>query len=309
MRACRGDRQQLGRLLCATGLGARTARVERAAGRPRRRARRLADEPGRHPGRPRTDTRGRGEQGARVGMARVAEHLVPRSPARRCLPRYITATRSQTWRTAARLCEIISDADAEPVTHLGEEGEDRRLHRDVERGDGLVGNEYRGSTASARAMAIRWRWPAREGRGVAVERVGGQSDERHQLAAARLEPLRRGRGGGPTAARATPTRSEARVERAVRILEDELDRPPLLAACAGRAPPSRTASPSRSRAPAGRRCSGRRVVLPRARLADQAEHLPAPQRRARCRRRRPVGRRGLSGRRRAAAGRRGPPAR
>ena len=43
---------------------------------------------------------------------------------------------------------------------LAQEDEDLRLGRDVEAGDDLVGDDERpGSSASARAMPTRWRWP------------------------------------------------------------------------------------------------------------------------------------------------------
>ena len=49
--------------------------------------------------------------------------------------------------------------EAEPLLQVGEQVDDLRLDRDVERGDRLVGDDEVGSGASARAMPMRWRWP------------------------------------------------------------------------------------------------------------------------------------------------------
>ena len=47
-----------------------------------------------------------------------------------------------------------------PLAQLLEQLQDLRLHRDVERGHRLVGDdEVAAPSASARAMPMRWRWP------------------------------------------------------------------------------------------------------------------------------------------------------
>ena len=52
-----------------------------------------------------------------------------------------------------------SSVEAELALQLAQQVEDLRLDRDVERRDRLVGDDQPGSSASARAMPIRWRWP------------------------------------------------------------------------------------------------------------------------------------------------------
>ena len=51
------------------------------------------------------------------------------------------------------------DREAELALQVAQQVEDLRLDRDVERGDRLVGTMNSGSSASARAMPMRWRWP------------------------------------------------------------------------------------------------------------------------------------------------------
>ena len=59
--------------------------------------------------------------------------------------------------------EIVRDEeirDTQIALQVGQKIEDLRLHRDVERGDRLVGDEQAAAAASsARAIAMRWRWP------------------------------------------------------------------------------------------------------------------------------------------------------
>ena len=76
------------------------------------------------------------------------------------LPTYITATRSLTCFTTRQVVGDEQIGQAEPVLQVEQQVEDLRLHRDVERRDRLVGDDQRsGSSASARAMPMRWRWP------------------------------------------------------------------------------------------------------------------------------------------------------
>jgi hypothetical protein len=63
---------------------------------------------------------------------------------------------------AADDAEVMGDeqhAHAEPRPDLGEQRQDLRLHRDVERGGRLVRDQKSGSLASAIAIMTRWRWP------------------------------------------------------------------------------------------------------------------------------------------------------
>ena len=72
--------------------------------------------------------------------------------------------------------QVVADQDvADPGrgADVGEQVQDLGLDRDVERRDRLVEHRTRGSAASARAIATRWRWPperARGGRGAGGRR-------------------------------------------------------------------------------------------------------------------------------------------
>ena len=88
------------------------------------------------------------------------EAAPPSAPSRRSVPRYITATRSQRYSTVARSCVMKRHEKPMLALEVAEQVEDRRLHRDVERRDRLVGDQQlRATTESARAMPTRWRCP------------------------------------------------------------------------------------------------------------------------------------------------------
>ena len=58
--------------------------------------------------------------------------------------------------------QIVADehiGQLELVLQVGEQVEDLRLHRQVERRDRLVEHQQEGLSIRARAMAMRWRWP------------------------------------------------------------------------------------------------------------------------------------------------------
>ena len=58
--------------------------------------------------------------------------------------------------------EIVRDDDdrgAELLLQIRDEVEDLRLHRDIQRGGGLVGDQQPGSQDSAMAIITRWRMP------------------------------------------------------------------------------------------------------------------------------------------------------
>ncbi len=58
--------------------------------------------------------------------------------------------------------EVVADEEhghAEAGAEVLQQVQHLRLHRDVERGDGSSATISSGSTASARAMPMRWRWP------------------------------------------------------------------------------------------------------------------------------------------------------
>ena len=71
----------------------------------------------------------------------------------------MTAMRWLTCRTGAEIVRDEQQRQAEAALQVGEQVEDLRLHRDVERRDRLVADDEPGPGASARAMAMRWRWP------------------------------------------------------------------------------------------------------------------------------------------------------
>ncbi len=136
----------------------RAARMKAAArGRPRgighlagqrlgQRARSRRDE-ARHRSAPRCRDAAAADQSARVG------------PVSTITPRYMTETTSATWRTIARSCEISS--------RLSESSRERSTRRFAtcacadasSDASGSSRTSTDGSAASARAIAIRCRWP------------------------------------------------------------------------------------------------------------------------------------------------------
>ena len=122
----------------------------------------------------------------------------------------MTATRSHTWRTTAMLWAIRSMRQPEPLAQVLEQVEHRRLHRDVERGDRLVGDEQlrleRERARDADALALTARELARVG----VERARAEPDEVEQLAAARVDPIARARSRARAGARASVCRTVMR---------------------------------------------------------------------------------------------------
>ena len=182
--------------------------------------------------------------------------------------------------------EVVRDEEVGDVLarlQLDEQVEDRRLHRHVERRRRLVADDEARRSRRTRARSRRaassppesWR-RARAEVALGEADVGGQREqallgrwpgeagELLQRAAARMRAYR-----------------VAAVERRVGVLEDDLQlraRPP---ACAARAPGSvRPSSSMRPRLGSMMPSSVRaKVVLPAARLADEAERLARPERR------------------------------
>ena len=170
----------------------------------------------------------------------------------------MTATRSHVCRTTAMLCAMSRMLSPSFSPQLLEQVQHRRLHRDVERRDGLVGDEQlrleREGARDAHALALTAGELARIG----VERPRAEPDEVEQLAAARVDAAPRGRSRaragarGASAARscagsATSTGPGRPSGSAAASLDP---------ACAGRAARRGSASPPRS-GRRGRRCSGR----------------------------------------------------
>ena len=116
--------------------------------------------------------------------ARVREHL-RRGPYSTIRPRGITAMRSHTCAATRRSWVMNSIARSRRCADLVEQREHLRLHRDVERGHRLVGDQelglHRQRARDADALALA----AGELVRIAIERVGVEPHELHQLARAR----------------------------------------------------------------------------------------------------------------------------
>ena len=85
----------------------------------------------------------------------------------------------------AHHAEIMRDEQhrqPQPVLQVEQQIDDLRLHRNIERGDRLVGDDQRGFSASARAMPMRWRWPPLKACGKRVRADCRQADQIEQLA-------------------------------------------------------------------------------------------------------------------------------
>lgn len=79
------------------------------------------------------------------------------------------------------------DPDPEPVPQVGEEGEDGRLHGNVERRDRLVGHDDLRFDGERPGYGYALALASREGRRVHVQSAVGQADQGHELPAAVLE--------------------------------------------------------------------------------------------------------------------------
>ena len=204
--------------------GARTARVEMAAAR--RIERRSGSRPasGRRRGLSGVGLGHRRQQGPRVGMARPLEELGLRRRSRRCGPRYITATRWLTWRTAPRLCEMKSSASAELRCRSASRFRICACTETSSAEVGLVADDDARARRRARGRcAIRWRWPPLKACGIAVGGVGAAGRRASSIS---RDARRRSRGAsGRSGASGSPTMSrdrQARVERRDRVLEHHL---------------------------------------------------------------------------------------
>ena len=132
------------------------------------------------------------------------------------VPRYITATRSLTWRTTDRSCEMNRYVQPELVLQVVEQVQDLRPDRHVERRHRLVADDevglQRDGARDADALALAAREVARE----AVVVLGIEPDQLHQLlhAPGRSAPRRE----AVDLERIADDRADApaRIERAVR---------------------------------------------------------------------------------------------
>ena len=112
------------------------------------------------------------------------------------LPRYMTAIRSLTWRTTDRSCVMNTYVRLQLVLQLGEQVDDLRLDRDVQRRHRLVAHHelrpQRQRPRDADALALS----AGELGGEAVVVLGVEAHELHQLLHPALAVARRRRRRG-----------------------------------------------------------------------------------------------------------------
>ena len=216
----------------------RAARAGRAGGSRARRQRRERPAPP-------PPARGCAGAGARRRGAR-------RGPARRCGPRTGRRPRPRASVISAEVVRDVEVGQAVARAQVLEQARDLGLHRRVEARKGLVQDEQLAArTASARAMASRWRWPPlsssgrRRGQAAGRPTVSMSSTRAppplpRRAAAEDLERLGDDLGGG-----------EARVEGGGGILEDELDAGAERRAARGRAAPAGRRRRTGSRPPVG----------------------------------------------------------
>ena len=185
------------------------------------------------------------------------------------------------------LCATNSIVRPSRCAEVGEQVEHGRLHRDVERRDGLVGDQDLGLERERARDRDALALAARELARVGVERARRQADEVEQLAAARVDAGARARARARAAARASAWRT------VMRGLSDEYGSWKIICTrrrSAARALAPAAAWPSTSTSPRGRLVEADDAAperrLAAARLADEAERLAARDRSGRRRRRR-----------------------
>ena len=157
--------------------------------------RRSFDRPCRSPGSRTAAPRCTGGSGARRARRPA--------PISTMTPRYMTAIRSETWRTTPRSCAM--------KTYVRSNSSCRSSSRFttcawIETSSAETGSSATiscGLSASARATPMRWRWPPENSCGIAVDVVGRQADDLEQLAhapadLARARRSRWMRNGSPT---------------------------------------------------------------------------------------------------------------
>ncbi len=209
------------RLLAADRLGIRAARVEAAAGRRVHRRGHVAAQVLHAAAPARIRLGDRGEQGARIGVARRGEERA----LRRRLDDLAEIHHRHTVCHVAHHRQVVRDeqvGQAEALLQVLQQVHHLRLDRDVERADRLVADDefrlYRERARDADALALAAGEFVREPLG--MER--GEADQAQQF----LHPC--GAGGGVADAmhlhrlRDGLANREARVERGIGILEDDL---------------------------------------------------------------------------------------
>ncbi len=122
----------------------------------------------------------------------------------------------------------------EPLPQVGEQVEHRGLHRDVERRDGLVGDQDLGLERERAGDRDALPLTARELSRIGVERARRKAHEVEQLAAALRHAGARHEVVHAQQLGERLTHCHARVERRVGILEDHLHAPPVGRCALGR---------------------------------------------------------------------------
>ena len=240
---------------------------------------RSADWPGPAPRRaaPRAGSRSRPGAAPRRSAPRCTDAAAaPRAgasaPVSTIRPRYITETASATWRTIARSCEISSRPSPRSRERSTSRFASCACAEASSDASGSSSTITDGSAASARAIAIRWRCPPENSCGNRRPRPPG--DRRARSARGRGQRVRRRGTMLERVERVSELRADlaARVERRVRVLEDELQ--PRELARRGRAGRAGSPAPLEEHRARRRRTSPtaararRRLAAPG--LADQA---------------------------------------
>ena len=159
------------------------------------------------------------------------------------------------------------------MAQVVEQLQDRRLHRDVEGGDRLVGDEQARLDGQGPRDGDALALSAGELVRVAVEGLGRHADQAHQLAAAGLDLVARHQLVHAQQLGQHLAHGQARVEGRGRILEHHLHRAPLLGGPAAGRGTSRRGASGRCRATTWPVMQRPMVVLPQPDSPDQPDDL------------------------------------
>ena len=132
--------------------------MERTAGGSDKRARGLTAEPDSMQGWIATHLGYRIEEGSGIGVMGIGEYFAGHPD----LHDLAEVHHGDAVTDVANGRKVVRDheqADSEPIAQICEQLQNRRLHGHVERGDWFSATMTSGSTARARAIAIRWRCP------------------------------------------------------------------------------------------------------------------------------------------------------
>ena len=135
----------------------------------------------------------------------------------------MTATRSHKYRTTAKSCETKSMGEMPALADALQQPQDLRLHRDIERGERLVGDEY----GRLQGNGARQRHPlllaAAELSGIAAAEPTRQPDFLEHLAHMVIDLAGIHHAAGLDRQTHDVTYATSRVERPGRVLEHHLD--------------------------------------------------------------------------------------